>query len=293
MSSIPLAKGFDEKKLSYPVYCSIKYDGVPVRIDVSTRGQSVESLTVRSRQDKPVPSVTLQAELLARRAALLYPSGDYTFVAETTHKVYTDFKDVSGVVRRHEQSTDLILNIFDFATPALDLPFGTRKELLWIKASGLESKTIKVVEQIPAHDTAHLATVLHTLEQGNPAAEGFVVRSHDAMFKPGARHWDYQKVVKDPTMDLKVVGFEYAVDKHGNTMDMIGRINCWYKGQIIGVGPGKLTHAERRELAKAPMVLTGYNRIAKVQYKKDDSYEALRQPTFQCWRDDKDEVSYE
>jgi hypothetical protein len=76
-------------------------------------------------------------------------------------------------------------------------------------------------------------------------------------------------------------------------MDMIGRINCWYKGQIIGVGPGKLTHAERRELAKAPMVLTGYNRIAKVQYKKDDSYEALRQPTFQCWRDDKDEVSYE
>ena len=83
------------------------------------------------------------------------------------------------------------------------------------------------------------------------------------------------------------------------------RINCWYKDQVIGVGPGKMKHAERKleweawenavqhdAVPEGPLV-TGKGRVLQVEYKKDPSYEALREPTFQCWRPDKSEESYE
>ena len=61
-----------------------------------------------------------------------------------------------------------------------------------------------------------------------------------------------------------------------------------YKGTEIGIGPGRLTHDERTALWVHFQTGMLHKRMAQIKYKSDDSYDALRQPTFQFWRDDKE-----
>lgn len=290
---IPLAKAYDPSKIEFPGYLSVKLDGVPVRIDVETAGQSVRSMTLQSRQGEHLQSVTTQATMLAARSALSFPAGRYTFVAEVTHRTLSDFKDVSGVVRRHEQSNDLILNIFDFD---LDFPaktsFGNRYQHIRRMHNSLCCEHIKIVHQAPVSCQVVLDLAVSDMRSLFPDAEGFVYRAASAEFKPGARHWDYMKIVEDPSVDLMIVGFEEGKGKNAGAA---GTLIAEYKGTRIGIGPGKLSYSDRFQLWKQ----WGYRlnsmepRLAKIKYKRDSSYTALRQPTFQCWRDDKDEVSYD
>lgn len=303
MATIPLAKSYDATKLHFPVYVSRKLDGVPVRIDIQTHNGKVKELTVRSRQDKPVHSVQMQAEMLAKRIADIYANISITIVAEVTHDTLTDFKDVSGIVRRHQYCDNLVLNLFDleFNNDNAGKPFDVRIHALHAMADHLASKQVSLVTQWCIQGEAQLNRVLDALFDQLPDAEGFIVRSHDAVFKPGARLWDYQKVVRDPTVDLRLHSVEEAVGENGDCLNMVGRLNFWYKGKVIGVGPGKLTHGERTTLwaeladAEFPEEPSGNypGPIATIKYKTDSSYEALRQPTFQHWRPEKDTPSYE
>lgn len=301
MSTIPLAKGYDPKRIEFPGYLSIKLDGVPVRIDVEVHtGGATHSFY--SRQGKPVPSVKSQVDTLVACAMNVFPEGHYTFVVEITHPDFPEFKDCSGVVRRHEQCDKLVLNIFDFnaSNPFhTGYPFGDRYEYLRLNYDSLVSGNVKIITQCAVRSQQDFNSGLERLEELFPKAEGFVYRAASAEFKPGTRHWDYMKIVQDPSMDLAIVGVEEAIDKFGRPKGMAGGLIADYKGQRIGIGPGKLTHAERTTLWQN--YKSGSMRfrpdyapsIAKVQYKRDNSYTALRQPTFQCWRDDKDEVSYD
>jgi hypothetical protein len=102
-----------------------------------------------------------------------------------------------------------------------------------------------------------------------------------------------------PTIDLLVVGFEEAHSEDGNPLGMVGRVNAEYNTmgfdtegavhnyQIIGVGPGALNHTERKNLWRMYKQGKFTPRIAEIRYMRDDSYDALRQPTFKQWRDDK------
>lgn len=307
-ASIPLAKGFNPAKLEYPVYVSRKYDGVPVRIDLATADGLL--CGVQSRSGKPVPSVE---KLVDRFVAALQRAGvnleaPMTFVAEVTHATLMDFKDVSGVVRKQEPQENLVLNFFDFTFQNdRGAAFSQRsKQLAQIVAAARGNadvpQEIRYVTQVRCEDELDLAAYLETAPSG-PDIEGYIARSCNAAFKPNARHWDYQKIVNDPTVDLRITGFEEATSEAGEPLGMVGRVLADYHGEIIGVGPGKLTHAERKELweewthwqgaIKSGYKDTQWRRIATVKYKRDDSYTALRQPTFQHWRDDKTEPSYE
>ncbi|MCP4647185.1 MAG: hypothetical protein GY852_05520, partial [bacterium] len=92
---------------------------------------------------------------------------------------------------------------------------------------------------------------------------------------------------RQDTLDLMVVGFEEAIDKHGFPKGMVGRIQIMYKGKQIGAGPGKLSHVERTkywDIYKKGLFLP---QLAEIAYKPDPSYDALREARFQCWRSDK------
>ena len=75
---------------------------------------------------------------------------------------------------------------------------------------------------------------------------------------------------------------------------MVGTVVVERNGKTEGVGPGKLTHDERRDLWLR-YTTVGYGgwqpRIAKIKYKGGETanYKSLRQATFQCWHGDKSE----
>ena len=78
---------------------------------------------------------------------------------------------------------------------------------------------------------------------------------------------------------------------------MVGRINVLYKGEVIGAGPGKMKHIERKAIwdlysGGLPLVdVAGDMLIAEVAFMRDPSYKALREARFSRWRTDKNEPS--
>ena len=298
MSTIPLAKPFDPAKFKGRVLISEKLDGVPVRFDftfngptnpVSRQGKSVTSLDhIHAELSRQWEKVSKETRTIGALNAVV--------VGEVTHTEFKDFKDISGAVRANKQDDRLRLNVFDgYLNTPEDGFFQRIMDLSrWLGTDW--SKVVRVVPQKlldPDEDIETAAKVfLESLDKvflRKP--EGLIFRDATATFKPGTRHWDYQKYVVDPTIELRL---HSVVEGKGSHAGSVGRMNFWYKGEIIGVGPGKLTHAERRIMWQSwkNSPFAAYSRgsgpIATIQYKRDDSYDALRQPTFQHWRNDKD-----
>ena len=303
MTTIPLAKSFDESKLHFPVLFSVKYDGVPVCIKVHhTENGTLHS--VSTRQGEEVPSVALlvqefvQARFKEDSIVQLY--GEHTFVGELVlrNDQFGPFKDVSGLVRAHADSSHkLSLMLFDYMfvgggsrSLGPDVNYWTRFDYMRAEVLGKNAWPVVAVAQQVAYKPAELRELFNDLVS---RAEGGVARSYDDTFYPGKRSWGYQKMLNEPTVDLEITGFEEAVGKDSAGLGMVGRLWARYNGKLVGVGPGKLSHAERRTLWEQWKNFSYRPRIAQIKYKRDDSYEALRQPTFQHWRDDKAEESYE
>ena len=296
-ATLQLAKGYNPAKLGDEVYVSKKLDGVPIRINLRYGGDEagwwVDS--VKSRQDKPVPSTEFIVRYLRKTVDSALPGGvkhtnKLTFVGEVTHEHYTDFKDVSGIVRRQEAQSGLILNLFDFDDGS-GRSFAYRLEALRtiFRSAGYRTNFVRVVQQY-AIRKEHIEQTFDKIL--NEHDEGGIIRDATETWQPGKRTWGYQKYVIDPTIDLCIHSYEEAHDQYGLPLGMVGRVNVWYKGRVIGVGPGKLDHAERKSLWQAwknRAWVEGAGTMCCIKYKRDPSYSDLRQPTFQHWRYDKDE----
>ena len=290
--TIPLAKGLNIAKLEFPVYVSEKLDGVPVRFCIRKEGTRIEALAVTRQGENARSCKDYLAEFIDANYHQFHDRVNYSFVWEVTHVDFTGFKDISGVVRRQSPQKGLVFNLFDYdAHVSIDtalvglfdasgVGFETRLQC----AHGFRyPNNFTIIPQLRYAYADDLQDMLDNTDIGENQ-EGWVIRSHNAAFKPGKRHWDYQKVVKEPMIDLLVVGFEEGKGKNAGA---VGRILVEYHGEIIGVGPGKLSYAERGTLWRDKVAHLGM--IAQIKYKPDQGYKALRQPTFQTWRPDKTE----
>lgn len=287
MATIPLAKPYSEKHLTFPVFLSRKYDGVPIRIDIHSEGR----WEVHSRAGKGVPSVSNLVGQFVQKLRKALPLQDLTLVGEVIQRdnVDADFKDTGGIIRKQtDQSEKLELFLFDCSG---DSGFENRYEWMHYNLMYLHPQ-VAVVYQQRCFNLVDMLDHYEAFTTVFPQAEGMVVRNHDDPWCPGKRSWGYQKLLKEPTIDLRIVDMKEAVNKYGYYMGMVGGLVADYKGNLIGIGPGKLSHNDRCSLwynykrNKLVSPDTPYpNIVAKIKYKKDDSYDMLRQPTFQCWAD--------
>lgn len=279
-----LSKAFNEKKVQFPAYVSRKYDGVPVIF-----WQDNGVLYHATRQGKQLESIPHIIE--GMKHWLKNQNKHFNgFVA--CGELYVEgwpFKDISGKVRKQEPCDSLEFKIFELS-PYLDYTdfcvacLGSGGEYI----AELDYP-ISLVDQIPCHTLEEIDML--TKSYMKDSWEGLIVRSGD--YEHGKRSWNSMKIKNEPTMDLKVVGFEEAISQEGEPKGMIGAFVCEYKDRTIKVGAGKTSHAERTQIHNESLLHVG--RIIEVKYMKDDSYDDLRQPTFQRWRDDKNEndVSYD
>jgi len=299
MSTIPLAKGFKPEKLKYPVLLSEKLDGVPIAVTITVSGDGTPVLpaTIKTRQGEDRPAArSIVNEYVSMNLHFFqgFP-GTHTLVGELyqTGDPHAPFKDTSGIARRQvDAGNALSLGIFDYFWDKGDIRYYGR--MTYWDTKSKDTDYVHGITAMTVYDEEELMEYFETFMRDNPRAEGMVARSCDDTFNPGKRSWGYQKMLHEPTIDLRIVGFEEAVDKYGAKKGMVGRLVAQYGDQKIAVGPGKLTHKEREELwwlyrrkiSEQNGVYTDLG-IAQIKYKKDDSYDALRQPTFQHWRDDK------
>jgi ATP-dependent DNA ligase len=300
--SIELYKPYTPKKLVFPAAAQQKLDGVPVKF--KNIGGHIVPL---SRQNEVYKSLGRFTEHVR---PLLLTSGS-SFTGELWIPGVA-FKDISGMVRRHEQAPDnLRCYVFDFdilpVGGSAGYPWATRHKhftqalAAYLGAAGMGAGDcpIQLMPSIICHNELDVMRAKDVVYQANPNAEGLVLHSISKLYAPGKRVWTTQKLKPEPTIDLRIVRvLEATSTEHkmgrpkGTPLGMVGRLEAEFTGadgntSIIGVGPGSLTHAARRALWLERDYIRSVGRIAEIRYMRDDSYDALRQPTFVRWRDDK------
>jgi len=280
-----LAKSYNPKKVSFPAILTEKHDGVAADFYCEKR-MSGNKVLVRSRQDKPLPSVDHIREILSE---VMQP-GEHLIGELIVPGL--PFKEASGLVRKLEVQPNIVLMIFDYYQEGYeDEPYNNRMNEVKSRFL-LREDAVRFIPMTTVMSTDQIDSTFKEFMQKNPRAEGMVLRSLDGKYDIGSRSWGMMKLKGKPTLDLRVVGFEEAEEaKTKKPKGMIGRINVDYRGETIGCGPGKLTHQERRDIFANQQAYIG--QIAEVEYMADPTYDALRQPTFQRWRPDKTEPSYE
>lgn len=313
--TIELAKNYDPKKSIFPAIAQRKWDGVPVRFMCITPGKCI-AVTRQGERITSIDHLIPIAEKAIRDAGgciigeLIVPG--------------RDFKEVSGLVRRKQASPELICKVFD-------------GDLDNLPKKSYHMRVLEIAPVLMAHGDPRMQftagrhvgsvedveryfewlKVYHAEE-----IEGVMFHDPTKPFQPGKRCWGMGRWKPQPVNTFKVVGFEEAISEAGAPLGMVGRVNillrrkslpagtaeasdldwewdvrakCWQA--VVGVGPGKLSHADRKFLwtgqGESIVLHVPFTELAEVyadiKHMPDPSYEALRQPTFQCFRPDKKE----
>lgn len=264
-----LSKNYEKGKVKFPCYVSRKYDGVPVIFYIEDG-----ELKHCTRQGNVLTSIDHIVEHIQEVLNNEYIYDDGIVCVGELYINNTPFKDISGKARKDEPCTLLRLMIF-------------HAEDQWVEV--LEDKVFGHVKMIETRRVMTYEVLDGIIETYPREWEGIMIRSGD--YECGKRSWNSMKYKEVPTVDLRVTGFTEAIAKDGVPKGMVGAVQCVYKHKVINVGPGKMTHAERKKVFNNKGLYIG--RIAEVKYMPDKSYEKLRQPTYQCWRMDKDETNEE
>lgn len=289
--TIELAKNFDFKKLDMPAMFQEKLDGVPVRI-IRQDGKAVP-YTRQGEVLKSIPHILPYVAMMTREGGSI------------TGELYIEgmpFKDLSGHVRRFCRNDKLVMHIFDADVtnnPGLSYEVrrmqvhGMIQKLADYTGLGKENLPIRM---IPGHIVSSLTEIEESFEalmSQKPKAEGAFLHSLSKPFQPGKRCWGSQRMKPVPTIDLKVINFLEARKPTGEGLGMVGRIEVEFtrlhngtpRMTHIGIGPGAMDHATRKKVWNRQKQYLG--KIIEVKYMRDDTYEALRQPTFVRFREDK------
>lgn len=298
-ATIELAKPYNPSKMTYPATVTVKLDGVPARLSRSRLPQS--------RQGNDITSIAHIQNFFMT----YFANSPNTELVGEIYVHGMSFKDISGKVRKtDEQFTEAKLYVYDLISTTLegrDAPHGLRMQALDIMLDDIAGQLGKARQDLPiiaisgiTVDDACAARAAHeAFMQALPDAEGTMLASLKRPFCAGKRTWALQKCKPEPTIDLEIIGFQEAVEASSGTgKGRVGRLvaKLWRldadgtsQPRQIGIGPGKLTHEEAKQLWEDYKSRKWTNRIAEIKYMRDDSYDSLRQPTFQRWRDDKDE----
>lgn len=313
-----LAINWDPKnaKKILPGYAQPKYDGVPLTF-VRQSADRIAAFTREGTEANSVPHLIEQAKHLI-------PVIGGSFTAEVLVPGQP-FKYSSGLVRRKGVEEDckhmeLIGIIFDtnvMARPK-ETYFIRHKQFhniydVWayaIKAQGCDP-AFHAAPSVGVYSVEDVEAMFKQYNLKIKNLEGMMIHTFTKPWQPGKRCVGMSRLKPQPTIDLEVVGYEEAISKTGEGLGMVGRVNVrlvrkWASRKpprgwtrlagdeglaecTVGVGPGKLLHNERKELWEK-YVVCEYKlpaTFAEIKYMPDPSYDALRQPTFQCFRPDK------
>jgi len=296
---IMLSKTYkNHKSLILPATVTEKLDGAPG--DFHHGGFKVMA---RTRQNEPILSCDHIKEFLEDD---LLPKGHH--VIGELYIEGMDFKDISGLVRRKETSDEtrkLVLHIFDYVIDGQpDMTYKERMQAMDKYVGGYLKKDdpVRIVPGTYIDSPEKFDAFMKKFQKDKPNAEGVVIRALEgdkSVYKEGWRSPGMVKLKVTETIDLPIAGFEEARSKDGEPLGMVGRIHVWYPAGVdvvgdnhyadhkaIGVGPGKLTHAQRKEIFANQKEYLG--KIIEIAYMPDDSYEALREARFHRFRPDKD-----
>lgn len=320
-----LAVNFDPKNADkfLPGYAQIKYDGVPV-----TFTRKGELITAVSRQNEPIMTVGHIVQYLSQ--VLVKEGASVTMECLVPGMPFKEASGIIRRQSDDTGGARIVGVIFDANLNAQpkETYYMRMKQLQNVldtlsavyRASG-RMPPCAMVKSVKVETLEQVETVMSSWQETVKNLEGMMIHHLAKPFQPGKRCKGMCRYKPQPTIDLEVVGFEEATSEAGEPLGMIGRVNVrlrrkWPQGApaatkktdlvwvcedapragqiysaVVGVGPGKLTHAERMAIWEdyKSTWWGNYPLYAEIKYMPDETYAALRQPTVQRLRQDKTE----
>lgn len=269
------------KKLTFPGYVSAKFDGVP-------GGYSKSQLI--TRQNKPLAGAQWIHEIIAP----YIPDGWQLWGEHWNPDM--DFQEISGRCRKDEpwkEAKVMFFNYFDMFNPSLTFEQRQRRMENWMEdlPTLFNGDTVGLVMQNKVNSLEEALLAKETIRR-DWKATGITAKFEGCMYHTASglytinRSWASLKMVDKITYDLQLHGVEEASSKTGKLLGMVGTLVFKDgQGRLLNVGPGKLKHHERRDMWDNYEKYHG--RIGTISA-KGSTYEALREPTFQNWHEDKE-----
>lgn len=158
-----------------------------------------------------------------------------------------------------------------FDMPHLKIPFEARQDALEEVCLASKSKILKIVQQTPCKDPAHLKTELDQLVK--MGAEGLMIRKPGSSYEAG-RSWSILKVKPWKDAEAAVVGYEAGKGRHkGRTGGLVVKTDA---GIEFNIGTG-LSDEDRRNPPKVGARITfRYMDVTDAGVPKGASYVCTR-----------------
>lgn len=202
------------------------------------------------------------------------------------------FRKATGIINSDGDKSEICLTVFDvvpledFESKCPKVKYSRRREIM---QSLEDTENVKILPVLyRGTDHTQIPVLLNKIVAEDK--EGLMVNL-DVPYKR-KRHSGILKVKRFYTMDLRVVSVE---EGEGKYVDMLGKVNVDFNGNIVGVGSG-FTDEQRIKYWEDRDYLI--NKIIEVKYKevstdKKTGLQSLQFPVFICEKFDKTEPNVE
>ena len=227
----------DLHKLSYPVWCSYKFDGI--------RGRCLGP-AITSRTDKPIPNLLIRATLTSLR----YLDGELVTPG--------DFNDVQSAVMSVGGNPDFTYHVFDdLEFP--NKPYSERYEILRNRVAKYDHPRVKFTAQIVCNSPAEVIALYEEVVALGEGYDGLIIRDPRAPYKSGRSTLIQGWMLKlKPWKDAEatIIGTEELLSNLDTStkmkdnmvpMDTLGAFIVTWNGKVFNIGGGKGFTAERRK----------------------------------------------
>lgn len=233
---------------------------------------------IMSRQMREIPSLAwLSDELNVRTKAL--PRGRLIF--EILVEGSPEFKDLNGILNRHEPARNAYLKVHDFIpTGEASMMFEKRFYAADKFVSKLNHPCVTLARRI---GVSHFKTFWQKAAEQVWAegGEGVIMKKNKASYSEGKRNADLMKIKMEHSEEMLVQGTVQGEGKYTGTLGALLVLDHYkIEHKVSG-----MTDYERDTWWKDPDAIIG--KVVEVDYMKRLANGSLREPRFKAVRHDK------
>lgn len=239
---------------------------------------------IMSRQQRVIPSMTDFSYTLNTLLAESMPGMQGRLVFEILVEGLPVFKDLNGVLNRHEQAKNAYIIVHDFIQAGEDHIFSTRYSLAKLIVSDLNTPRVKFANVLDycTNEPEQWQAIAELIWSNG--GEGIIAKRRDAYYSPGKRNADILKIKLENTEEMLVLGLAEGEGKYEGTL-----------GALVVKDANGVTHnvsgmsdTERDMWWQKPESIAG--KIVEVQFMQRLGNGSLREGRFKAVRYDKDEL---
>ncbi len=238
---------------------------------------------IMSRQMREIPSMTDFSSELNDELSRAMPGMKGRLIFEILVEGYPVFKDLNGILNRHEQAAGAYILVHDFI-PEEEQAFSTRYQLAKLIVEDLEVPAVRMATLLDecSNEPDQWQAIAELIWARG--GEGIIAKRRDVHYSPGKRNAEILKIKLEKTEEMLVVG---GREGEGKYEGVLGKLLVRDTHNVVHMVSG-MSDLERAKWWHDPELIDG--RVVEVQFMQRLANGSLREGRFKAVRHDKTEL---